>query len=180
MWLPSDERRLLLGYYVNMFNIDDRNVCRYLDNPKWFEMPDWFCVLEVPRCIPILTPWLVKQRALKVKPYGDGNKTSTKEDKSLKETQKELKTHIKLERRLRISNDGLGKRKLITIKPHQHCSDVAGLALTIDGYDLARKYSCWWTRTGLWFAEYKDHWFWLILSFLGGVVGASIVNWLSK
>jgi len=26
----------------------------------------------------------------------------------------------------------------------------------------------------------KDHWFWLIVSFLGGIIGALIVNWLLK
>lgn len=54
------------------------------------------------------------------------------------------------------------------------------LLLTIDGFDLGRKYNSWWIRTGLWFAEYKDHWFWLIVGFLGGIMGALIVNWLSK
>jgi len=52
------------------------------------------------------------------------------------------------------------------------------ITLTIKGYDLGRKYSSWWAKSGLWFAEYKDHWFWLILSFLGGIIGALIVNWI--
>jgi hypothetical protein len=55
------------------------------------------------------------------------------------------------------------------------------ITLTIAGYDLGRKYNDhWWVWSHLWFTEYKDHWFWLILSFLGGIVGALIVNWLSK
>lgn len=54
------------------------------------------------------------------------------------------------------------------------------LFLTIQGYDLGRKYNSWWIRTSLWFAEYKDHWFWLIISFMGGIIGALVVNWLSK
>lgn len=54
------------------------------------------------------------------------------------------------------------------------------LKLTLNGVDLANKYDNWFTRTGLWFAEYKDHWLWLILSFLGGILGALLVNWLSK
>jgi len=116
MWLPKDERYLLLGYYVNMFDIDDRNVCRYLDNPKWFEISDWIGVLKRPCWIPVLTPWFVKHAAREVKAYGDSDKTSTKEDKSVKQLQKEIKTDIKLERRLEISNAGLEKRKLINIK----------------------------------------------------------------
>ena len=54
------------------------------------------------------------------------------------------------------------------------------ITLTIKGYDLGRKYSSWWTRSGLWFAEYKNHWIWIIISFLGGVLGALLINWLSK
>ncbi len=54
------------------------------------------------------------------------------------------------------------------------------ITLTIKGYDLGRKYASWWTRSGLWFVEYKNHWFWLIVSFLGGIIGALIVNWLSR
>lgn len=54
------------------------------------------------------------------------------------------------------------------------------ITLTIKGYDLGRKYSSWWTRSGLWFAEYKNHWIWLIVSFLGGVIGGLLINWMSK
>ena len=58
--------------------------------------------------------------------------------------------------------------------------DALTVQLSLQGFDLGRKYSSLWTRSGLCFAEYKDHWFWLIISFLGGIVGALIVNWLSK
>lgn len=52
------------------------------------------------------------------------------------------------------------------------------LCLTIQGYDLASKYDHWFSRTGLWFAEYKDHWIWLLCAFIGGIIGALIVEWL--
>ena len=54
------------------------------------------------------------------------------------------------------------------------------VSLTLKGYDLGRKYSSWWIKSGLWFAEYKHHWIWLIVSFLGGIIGALLVNWLSR
>lgn len=54
------------------------------------------------------------------------------------------------------------------------------LSLTLEGYDLGRKYNSWWIRSGLWFAEYKYHWIWVIVSFLGGIIGALLVNWLSN
>jgi hypothetical protein len=54
------------------------------------------------------------------------------------------------------------------------------VSLTPEGRRLGRIYSssCF-VWSGLWFAEYKDHWFWLILSFLGGIIGSLLVNWLS-
>jgi len=179
MWLPKDERHLLLAYYVNIFNIDDRNVCRYLDNPKWFEMSDWIAVLEKPSWIPILTPWLIKHDACKVKAYGDGADMPNEEDKSMEQVQEEIKRCIRLEKKLKISNAGLERRGFIKVQKHQHCGEVVGISLSIKGYDLGRKYSSWWTRSGLWFAEYKNHWIWIIISFLGGVIGALLINWLS-
>ena len=181
MWLPKDERHLLLAYYVNIFNIDDRNVCRYLDKPKWFEMSDWFVILEKPNWIPVLTPWLIKHAACKIKAYGDGaDKPNNKEDKSMELVRKETKRLIRLEKRLKISNAGLERREFIKVQEHEHCGEVAGISLIIKGYDLGRLYSSWWTRSGLWFTEYKNHWIWIIISFLGGVIGALLINWLSK
>jgi hypothetical protein len=80
--------------------------------------------------------------------------------------------------RVRIANTSLDKRGMIILMPPR--GDGVDLELTLTGYDLGRKYNSWLIRTGLWFAEYKDHWFWLILSFLGGIIGALIVNWLSN
>ncbi len=55
------------------------------------------------------------------------------------------------------------------------------VALTLKGCDLGRKYdSSFWIWSGLWFKEYKDHWIWLIVCFLGGIVGALLVNFLSN
>jgi hypothetical protein len=181
MWLPRDERHLLLGYYVNIFNVNDRNVTRYLDNPKWFEKQDWADVLKESRWIPILTPYLVKRAALKVKEYGENSNESTQDEKTNnKKKIKQIRNYIFLLRRLEISSSSLLKRNLINIQTQEHDPNVVGISLTIEGQNLGRKYNSWWARTGQWFAEYKDHWFWLILGFLGGIIGALIVNWLSK
>jgi len=61
--------------------------------------------------------------------------------------------------RIRIANNALASRKLIICKEEEDLTDEIGVLLTISGYDLGRKYNFWLTRTGLWFAEYKDHWF---------------------
>jgi hypothetical protein len=80
--------------------------------------------------------------------------------------------------RVKIASKILKQRNLIAFLNDQ--GDALTVQLSLEGYDLGRKYSSWWTKSGLWFAEYKDHWFWLIVSFLGGIVGALVVNWLSK
>lgn len=53
------------------------------------------------------------------------------------------------------------------------------ISLTLNGFDLGRKYSCWFTRTGLAYEEYKKHWIWLIVSFLLGILATLIVSWLT-
>ena len=74
-------------------------------------------------------------------------------------------------------NDNLKDRKLIDFQLEEH---VFKINLTLKGLDLGRKYNSFWIRSGLCFKEYKDHWIWLIVGFVGGVIGALIVNWLSK
>ena len=55
-----------------------------------------------------------------------------------------------------------------------------GISPTLAGYDLGRKYNSWWSKSGLWFAEYKNHWIWLIVSYIAGIISMLLVNWLSK
>jgi hypothetical protein len=54
------------------------------------------------------------------------------------------------------------------------------ISMTYKGFSLGYKYSDWFTRTGLGFAEYKDHWIWLILGFFGGIIGSIIIQWISN
>lgn len=143
-------------------------------------MSDWIAVFEEPNWIPILTPWLIKRAACKVKAYGDRADMPNKEDKNMEQAQEEIKWRIRVDKRLKISNAGLERRGFIELQNHQSESDVKAISLTINGYDLGRKYNSWWTRSGEWFAEYKNHWIWIVVSFLGGVLGALLINWLSR
>jgi len=77
-------------------------------------------------------------------------------------------------------NDILKDRGLINFEHEQGDLSNFKLSLTLKGLDLGRKYDSLLISSGLWFAEYKEHWFWLIISFFGGIIGALIVNWLSK
>ncbi|OHB79289.1 MAG: hypothetical protein A2Z25_16535 [Planctomycetes bacterium RBG_16_55_9] len=75
------------------------------------------------------------------------------------------------------ANKALSERKLIT---HREAGDSIEISLDVEGYDLGRKYDNWFDRSGLWFAEYKNHWIWLIASFFGGVLGGLLINLLSR
>ena len=70
-------------------------------------------------------------------------------------------------------------RELIHFEEEQDDISILKISLTLEGFDLGRKYNSWLTCSGLWFAEYKNHWIWLIVSFLGGIIGGLLINWLS-
>lgn len=53
------------------------------------------------------------------------------------------------------------------------------VCLTLEGTDLARKYSSWLTRTGLWFAEYKHHWLWLVIAYFAGILSTIFIHWFA-
>jgi len=77
-----------------------------------------------------------------------------------------------------VTNKMLQDRHLVAVC--ENGTAIYTVTMTLEGRDLGRKYNSWFDRGGLWFREYKDHWVWLIVSFLGGVLGALIVQWLSN
>ena len=79
--------------------------------------------------------------------------------------------------RAKIASKTLQQRNLIAFLDDR--GDALRVQLSLEGYDLGRKYASWFDWSGLWFAEYKNHWIWIIISFLGGVIGALLINWLS-
>jgi hypothetical protein len=91
-----------------------------------------------------------------------------------------IDAHFDSTNRVRNANTHLAARELIQTTNHQHEPGVIVVSLTIAGYDLGRRYASPWVRTGLWFAEYKDHWIWLILGFVGGIIGALTVKILES
>ncbi len=179
MWLPKDERHVLAAYYANVFDLEDRNVTRYLDSEKWFRLNNWTSVLRPPQWIPVASLWLVQRRARQIRTYGDSVTRNSGEDIWSGDGARIIAKTIQVMKRLEVANARLQGRQLVAIHPHQSEHGVAGIRLTLQGYDLARRYSRWFGRTGLWFREYKDHWLWLIVSFLGGIVGALVVQWLA-
>ena len=156
MWLPKNERQLLQGYYVTIGEIG---------REEEFTSEKLLYFIKS-SASPNLPPQGTKEYIEKYKDW-------------LKEWNRVL-IAIKLleERGLIISSHDPD----IFIRTYRETGLNSRLtfSLTLKGYDLGRKYNSWFSRTGLWFAEYKDHWFWLLIGFLGGIIGALIVNWLSK
>ncbi len=163
MWLPKDERRLLEGYYANIGEVEKE---------KWFCTPDW---------IPVIKAMRVKDSARKVRGYFESGKTTCEDDRlDPIDPVKSMKRWLDYKNRVDIANAALEARKLIKLHKHQSELDVKAVGLTIEGYDLGRKYSSCLIRSGLWFAEYRYHWIWVIGSFLAGIAGTLLVRWLSK
>jgi hypothetical protein len=160
MWLPKDERRLLQGYFLKIGEVEKE---------KWFEITNW---------IPVMKSVRVKHAVPNVKEYVSGSAGNNYTGGNLNVANNHQ--YLTDNHRLDVANKALEQRELIKIHKHQSEPNVAAIALTISGYDLGRKYNSCWIRSGLWFAEYKDHWFWLIISFLGGIIGGVLVNWLSQ
>jgi hypothetical protein len=180
MWLPRDERHILLAYYVNIFDLKDRNAARYVRKPKLFVADDWASVLEVPQWMPVISPLLVQRQAKKVTSYGEGSMPESGDDIISRNGRAKVVRTIELQKRLEVANAHLEARRLLSMHPHESASEVKGVFLTVEGCDLGRRYASWFDRGGLWFREHKDHWLWLIISFAGGVLGALVVQWLSR
>ena len=96
---------------------------------------------------------------------------------------KETKPEDSLELyRVMDANYVLVERGLAVIEQDSMGMDTT-VSLTLEGRDLGRKYSSWFTRSGLRFAEYKHHWIWIIVAYVGGIlstiVTVLIVKWLT-
>lgn len=144
MWLPTDERRLLAGYYAELGEVGESEVYR----------------------VSALRPLLGCFRwGRKIPKYDDPDETQSDESGDIR---KSIKEYIDETNRIQRANKHLAARGLLNVEKHKHEPDVIIVSLTIDGYDLGRKYSQFLARSGLWFAEYQNHWAWLIVAFIGG------------
>jgi hypothetical protein len=154
MWLPSDERRLLAGYF--------RNIGRP-DEPKAYRMRDLVRLLS----------W----RCVRIVEYGDETGTPT-DTPTFERVKDAIPEYIRDSARVDHVNGLLASRKLVDVTSHEAEGDVRILALTLEGYDLGRRYSSWWNRLGLWFEHIRHHPVCLVVVFLLGVVSTLVIQWL--
>jgi hypothetical protein len=173
MWLLKDERKLLTVYYLKI--IEPRS-SEEITKEKWYRESSLVETLRAKN---------VRDAAKNLKDYLHGGTKSQNEksqdEGNIEELKKGISEYIQYLTNFKIANNALSERKLIKTRDHETVVEdkPIGISLTIEGYDLGKKYSSWWTRSGLWFAEYKNHWIWLIVSFLGGIIGGLLINWLS-
>jgi hypothetical protein len=154
MWLPRDERRLLAGYSRNF----DR-----LDEPYAFKLTE-LCKL-------------LTDRGATLGEYGEcDSQEPSGGAESFEAMKASIERHVDERARVSWANEILAKRGLISIVPHEGESDVVVIKLALPGYDLGRRYASFWNSSGLWFQEFRNHWIWLIVSFVGGALGALAVD----
>jgi hypothetical protein len=151
MWLQKDERRLLVGYYRVIGEIDKAEGCHVSD-----------------------LRGLLKRRAYTLEVPENDKKVSDFANK--KEMERWAKKYHDETNRVKRANKHLHERGLISLEHHEHELNMVLITLTLEGYDLGRKYTGFLTRSGLWFEEYRNHWLWLIIAFFGGVIGTKLLD----
>ncbi len=149
MWLPSDERRLLSGLY------------KLIKAPETQE-----------RCENGFLIWLVEGRRSEkqIRQYnesGDSDNDSTGTI-DIGKFKRQLQSHIALGYRKERALKALTSRNMIRVLPHQHDNTVIFPELTLEGFDLGRKYATFLGRSGLWFREYRHHWLFMLFGYIMG------------
>jgi len=169
MWLPKEERHLLMVYTVFDPNFDGQDMVFKVEDLKW----------ALDKC---LQPSKIVKRASELRKEAEkqDQKVNTLENTQTDGNKKveEYMSWLRAKATIRSINNRLRARGLIESREcDTGCYEVK---MTLAGWDLGDKYNSWCSRNVLWFREYKDHWIWLIVGFLGGIVGALLVNWLSN
>lgn len=174
MWLPKDERQLLRIYY---WNIRDRQ--KKIDSNPIEEI--WGTISEDFAEAFEAQDWKESARRFKAdlhKSVGANNRETAEEENGefdLKDARGKITRYLCIRSRIDAANAVLSERNLIKLRHHKS-EDNMGVSFTIEGYDLGRKYSKWYTLIGLWIGEYR--WVWLILAGLIGALLSKVLSWL--
>ena len=174
MWLSKEERKLLVIYHVAITE-SLKTVGWTFTAEKWYSMSKLVKVYQNVYYRTAAKTLKDDYQAAVEETNREGKSEEPDGDKAVDDYKKSLGDMVAIN----AASAVLAERGLIKLSEHQHDSLAIGVSLTVRGYDLGRKYSNRLTASGLWFAEYKDHWGWIVVSFLGGIIGALVVNWLT-
>jgi len=167
MWLPREERQLLMFYtaYDSDFN----------ETRQTFSLAQLQVLVTKRVCI----RQIVERAAQAREANGDGNAQHAESQSTPNgDVVERQKSWLKAKGTLESANNRLRERGLA--ESRQCGTGYWEVKINLVGWDLGSKYLSFWARNCLWFREYKDHWIWLIVSFIGGVLGALVVKWLSS
>jgi hypothetical protein len=154
MWLPKEERDLLAYYYKKIMKPNE-----------WYTFDPWANPDELSDSIGYFRR--IRRTLRRAKYWLRAKVFSSAKVDDERRWDREW-----------AANERLHERKLIELGRRE--IDKVPVKLSLQGWDLGRKLKNPFVRSGLWFAEYKDHWVWLVVAFLGGILAALITNRLSK
>ncbi|MFC1637207.1 hypothetical protein ACFL5Z_20505 [Planctomycetota bacterium] len=181
MWLPKEERHLLIVYTIFDPNFDKSAMTFQIEDLQWVIAKH-------------LKPRHVVKRAseLREEKRNQNQKVSNSENTQISKNKKSVMSGncqdngdsvkkylswLNAKATIESVNNRLKERDLI--ESSEQGTGFYEVKMKLAGWDIGSKYISWWSRNYLWFREYKDHWIWIIVSFFGGVVGALFINWLS-
>jgi hypothetical protein len=165
MWLPKDERRLLAVYYLK---ITEQKGLKEFTKEKWYRESNLVETIKAKN---------LKESATILKDYFEGGANTqnenNKDEFDIEKLKKNVMDYTKYQSKVHFANNALAERKLISIRDHKTVVEdkPIGVSLTIDGYDLGRKYSSKLHTFLLLCNEYKV---WIILGLIISFVGVLI------
>ena len=108
----------------------------------------------------------------RIRKYGEETKEGIPSEDAIERFGRNLEKYFHACRRVERANELLVKRELVCADPHKHLASIFVLSLTLEGFDLGRKYDNVWDWSNLWYqARVRHHWVWLLVTFAaGGVV----------
>ncbi len=162
MWLPEAERKLLTIYYLAV-----SETLRKVESS-----PATRHTYDLGRLVRIFDAKCFYKKAAQ-KLLSDSNEQETPVGNT-----KRFKKFLANVAAIDAANAALQERKLI--KFDKRANSDYDVTLTVEAYDLGRKYSSWLLCSGLWFEEYKKHWIIAVACFFGGIIGVELVKYLIK
>jgi hypothetical protein len=162
MWLSKEERRLIEGYAAKIGRPG---------NTQQFKLGAITLFIMVSR------PSKITEQ---IPTYFESEDATEGRESINKDPAEQVHEYIDNLARIEVAHTLLMERGLISFERHEQDLNVVRITLTVTGYDLGRKYATFFSRSGEWFEEYRNHWMFLFVGFFGGVLGALLIDVLKN